>query len=129
MGFEHSFDTRQYDASSLMAGVHRTADSGTVRVVVRGDIDAVTADRLCSIVDDVLTCQRPQQVEIDLAGVGFLDSAGIRALLRCRSDADRVETVLRLSNAPHDIVRVLEITGLAAYFGLTGPAHRAAPDA
>jgi anti-sigma B factor antagonist len=121
MRFEHAFDTRQYDPSSLMFRVHRIADSATVRVVVRGDIDAVTADRLPSVVHDVLTGQRPQQVEIDLAGVGFLDSAGIRALLCCRSDADRAEALLTLGNTPHDIVRVLEITGLAAYFGLTGP--------
>jgi anti-sigma B factor antagonist len=122
MCFEHSSGTRQYDPSSLMADVHRTADSRTVEVVVRGDIDAVTADRLRTIVGDVLTVQRPQQVQLDLAGVGFLDSAGIRALLCCRSAADRAEAVLTLSNPTRQIVRVLEITGLAAYFGLTGPA-------
>jgi anti-sigma B factor antagonist len=77
---------------------------GRVRVSVSGDVDLVTAPRLQEAVEQHLP-DRP--VLLDLTGVGFLDSSGVRVLDRllrlggdlriARQLAPNVEQVLRLT--------------------------------
>jgi len=126
MSSERTFGVRQYDESSLLIDLCRGREPTEIRMVIRGDLDAVSADRLCVCVCDVLRRQRPTRITVDLRGVAFVDSAGIRALLRCRDQADAAHTSFILAETPATIVRVLEITGLAAHFGLT---HRPEPGA
>ena len=120
MSSERTYHVRQYDESSLLIDLCRGRESTEMRMVIRGDLDAVSADRLCASVSDVLRRQRPTRITLDLRGVTFLDSAGIRALLRCRDEADAARISFILAETPATIVRVLEITGLAAHFGVAG---------
>jgi anti-anti-sigma factor len=97
------------------------SDTEPARMVVFGEVDAVSADRLQQAVVDVLRRRRPRGLEMDFHGVTFLDSVGIRALLLCHADARRVDCQIRLTN-PHPMVyHVLQITGLLEHFGLTAP--------
>jgi|SRR4051794_856411 anti-sigma B factor antagonist len=50
--------------------------AGTWTVAVEGDVDLKSAPQLCSC----LTAHRGQRVIVDLSGVGFCDSCGLRAL-------------------------------------------------
>ena len=118
MSFEQAFDASQYDESSLLVDRHPIGAGDTLRMVIHGDLDAVSAHRLRSEVGEALR-GRPRRIDVDMRGVTFLDSAGIRALLYCHSDAERLSTGLVLVNTPASIHRVLEITGLAPYLGLT----------
>jgi anti-anti-sigma factor len=85
---------------------------------VSGELDALSADLLRTAVADVLRRHRPERIDMDLHGVTFLDSAGIRALLLCQSDAQRAGSRVTLSRARPGVHRVLEITGLLDHFGL-----------
>lgn len=58
-------------------------DDGTATVTVRGDIDHVNADALYQRLAGV-AAGGPRRLVIDLAGVGFIDSAGLRAFVRLR---------------------------------------------
>jgi anti-anti-sigma factor len=52
-----------------------------------------------------------RRILIDLAGVGFMDSTGLQALLRARERAtadDRIQLTLR--RGPHQVQRVFELT-------------------
>ena len=52
-----------------------------------------------------------KRILIDLAGVGFMDSTGLQALLRARERAtteDGIQLVLR--RGPHQVQRVFELT-------------------
>jgi len=53
---------------------------------------------------------------VDLSGVPALDSAGIRALVRGHTTAQRVGGTLRLAAARPDVRRVLELAHLASVF-------------
>jgi anti-sigma B factor antagonist len=89
-------------------------DDGTVTVTVRGEIDTSTADtlseRLAAVADG-----DPQRVVIDLSGVGFLDSAGLRAFVRLRKALPaRCPVILR---SPRLRTRqVFDLTGLGTAF-------------
>jgi anti-sigma B factor antagonist len=120
MHAEQLFEFRPGDQPLLLVDVQRT-DTGPSRMVVFGELDALSADRLQQAVTDVLRRQRPRCIQMDFHGVTFLDSVGIRALVLCQADARRVDCQIRLIN-PHPMVyRVLQITGLLEHFGLTAP--------
>jgi anti-sigma B factor antagonist len=52
-----------------------------------------------------------KRILIDLAGVGFMDSTGLQALLRARERATSGDGVqLSLRRGPHQVQRVFELT-------------------
>jgi anti-anti-sigma factor len=89
-------------------------DDGTATVTVRGDIDAATADALYQQLADVAD-GGPRRLVIDLAGVGFIDSGGLRAFVRLRKAVPgRCPVILR---SVHSRTRqVFELTGLGTAF-------------
>jgi anti-sigma B factor antagonist len=85
--------------------------------LVAGEIDAVAAQPLTEAFAD-LPDVHAGPVEVDLAGVTFIDSSGLRVLLGL---ADRVEaaggtTVVR--NPSKHVSKLLAITQLESRFGL-----------
>jgi anti-anti-sigma factor len=89
-------------------------DDGTATVTVCGDIDAATADalyqRLAGVIDG-----GPRRLVIDLAGVGFIDSAGLRAFVRLRKALPGHCPVILRSPRPRTR-QVFELTGLGTAF-------------
>jgi anti-sigma B factor antagonist len=123
MPFERAFDAKRDSRLSLLLDL--AGGSDTPRVVLAGEVDALCADRLTETVVDVLRRQRPRHIAIDLDGVTFLDSAGIRALVRCHADAQQADCRLTLTAPRPAVYRVLEITGLLEPFGMTAHNHPA----
>ncbi|MEX1104770.1 MAG: STAS domain-containing protein [Ilumatobacteraceae bacterium] len=87
------------------------ADDGVVIAV--GEIDMVAGPQLEAL---VLPLERPGAVVIDLSAVTFLDSSGLRTLLKiARAAGERGdEVVLRSPSAEVD--RLLELTGTREQF-------------
>jgi anti-anti-sigma factor len=80
---------------------------GTVRLVARGELDIATAPSLVAALDDGVIGDSAVVV-LDLSGVTFMDSTGVRALLGAY---DKLGERLRiLASAPCQ--RVLAVTGL-----------------
>jgi anti-anti-sigma factor len=94
------------------------------RIAVFGDLDHDSAYPLERAVIHVLREQRPAHLELDLAGVPFLDTGGIKVLLRCRADARQLDCRFTLINAQPLVHRILEVVGLLEPFGM---AETAAP--
>jgi anti-anti-sigma factor len=112
-------DTELHDLSALLVEVDRSEETLVRRITVAGELDALSAAELHKAVIDVLRRQ-PHRLEINLRGVTFLDSAGIRALVSCHCDAQQLNCRLTVTD-PHPIAyRVLQITGLLDHFGVTG---------
>jgi len=61
-----------------------------------------------------------RHVVVDLSGVASLDSAGIRALVRAHTTAQRVGGTLRLAAAGAQVRRMLELARLAGVFEMYG---------
>ena len=90
------------------------------RIAVFGELDHDSAYPLERAVVHVLREQRPAHLELDLADVPFLDTGGIKVLLRCRADARQLDCRLAVTNAQPLVYRVLEIVGLLEPFGMAG---------
>ena|SRR5947209_4300072 len=91
-----------------------------VRVAVVGEVDSVRAAQLQTRLWWVLTEFEPDALEVDLAGVSFLGSAGRAALVSCWDDARRKGCQLTLARPRAAVHLLLEFTGLAGLFGLDG---------
>lgn len=79
-----------------------------------GEIDAHTAPGLAAAIADV-----SGDVELDLAGVDFVDSSGLRVLIDAhQSLADRGDE-LRLRQPSDAVRRLLEISGVDEYLNVT----------
>jgi anti-sigma B factor antagonist len=95
-----------------------TEEHGPVVVLsVRGEVDVATAPQLRERLVDLVASGHPQIV-LDLSEVGFLDSTGLGVIVGClkRARANDGDITLVCSHRP--ILKVLEITGLTAVFGL-----------
>lgn len=77
-------------------------------VIVHGDLDIAVEEPLVADVEQHLT-DMPQRVSFDLSDVPFMDSAGVRMLLRLwRRHGERVT----VDAASPNVERVLTISGV-----------------
>ncbi len=91
-----------------------TSDATAITLTIVGEIDVNTCGRL----HDALAAAIGRHVRLDLSGVGFIDSSGLRSIIsgqRQISEAGGSLTIVGLS-APAR--RLLEITGLLELFGV-----------
>jgi anti-anti-sigma factor len=87
---------------------------GDVAIVsMAGDLDVSTAPELVDLCRSVYA-RGAREVVIDLTDTGFLDSAGLRALI----GAHQLFGDVRLSHPSEPVMRLLEITGLVDYFSI-----------
>lgn len=99
-----------------------TADSeqvlGTLRVRVAGELDLSSEPVVFEIVKGKLEKPNLHRVVIDVTDVTFIDSSGLRALLRCRDEAARhdVSFTLQLGGNPQ-VERLLAVAGVESWFG------------
>lgn len=85
---------------------------GTRLVVVGGEIDTASASQL----ESALTAEPESTVVADLTGVGFIDSTGLRALLRAKQALDEAGGQLLLVIAEGPVERILDLTGVTDQF-------------
>jgi anti-anti-sigma factor len=88
-----------------------TEGAGGERVVaLRGELDIASAPDL----ERTLLRSRPagQRVVVDLAGLRFMDSTGLRVLLRARVASEKGRWELRMTNVPPNIRRLFDMTGV-----------------
>jgi anti-anti-sigma factor len=85
-------------------------------VELDGELDLYASPRLTSTVDELLE-STPSVIEIDASGLTFADSAGLRAFLVSRKDAEAAGVELRVTKVSEPLDRVLEMTGLRDVLG------------
>lgn len=84
-------------------------------VTVRGDVDLATAPDLESTIREAFA-KSPSSLVLDLAGLTFIDSSGLRALVAVSNEARSRDVAIALRSVPRHAQRVLEMTGLADWF-------------
>jgi anti-sigma B factor antagonist len=100
--------------------ISSAAAAGVVRVAVTGEIDMATSQALATALREAVRTEDAKEVEVDLSGVTFMDSSGIRALVMSQGYATEHGVTLYATNPHPHVRRVLEITGLLTL--LTEPA-------
>jgi anti-anti-sigma factor len=81
------------------------------RVEARGELDLATAPDLEAALTQVRAAGA-RSIELDLAGLSFIDSTGVKLLWQWTRQSGDVGFVLRLKPGPPAVQRVFEITGL-----------------
>lgn len=100
----------------LAVDVHHNGTSVTLRLT--GEVDAATATRVDEAVDESVL-DAASELSLDLGGISFLDSSGLRSLLQLREKSNAAGTTVSLAAASPVVVRLLELTGLTDQFPLT----------
>ncbi|MGK5553384.1 STAS domain-containing protein [Actinomadura kijaniata] len=101
-------------------------DPRTLRVRLDGDLDYLTSDRFLATVLPPLEDEAGlAELELDCAGLGLCDSAGLAALLMVRRRANAASVNLHLDHRPDRLNHLLELTGTLHH--LTGRPAPAQP--
>lgn len=94
--------------------VETTSDSAGRRMLrITGAIDVQSRIALTTAARAAFQSGAPAVV-LDLAGVTFMDSTGIGALVQMSHDAEDAGATLTIQNPSDRVVRILEMTGLDA---------------
>jgi len=94
-----------------------TSDGDATTVVVQGELDTETAAELEHVVDQLLG-DGVRHLTIDLTELEFLDSSGLRVLIRAQRVLDDVGGTVVLRQAPPFARRLLSVTGLDTFFAV-----------
>lgn len=80
--------------------------------MVTGDLDYASWRELAGQIEVVDAEHERPQVAVDLSGLGFCDSAGLRCLVMAWKTARRRGGELLLLSPPARVRRIMDITGL-----------------
>ena len=83
----------------------------TLHVRLFGEFDLLAYDNVDEVLSDAQAHDQPDMV-VDLRGLSFIDSSGIRALLRANLRAEEAGGTLKLLAGPANVQRVFEVAGL-----------------
>ena len=102
-------------APDLVVDVRRDGDAAIVSMA--GELDVSTASELVDVCRSVYA-QGTRDVVLDLTYTSFLDSSGLRALIGAQQLFGDDGRNVRLAHPSEPVMRLLEITGLSAYFSI-----------
>lgn len=90
-----------------------------LRVDIGGDIDHHSAAPLREQIDMQIYSARPKEISISLAGVSFMDSAGLGLVVGRLVTAKEVGCTLTLTGVSPRTMKIFEMAGLERMRGLT----------
>ncbi|RBY88228.1 anti-sigma factor antagonist [Blastococcus sp. TBT05-19] len=93
--------------------VTHEVDGSTVRLAVDGELTDAARRPLVRTLTDLLLAEHDlQQVELHLAGVGFMNSAGLAVLVQLQKMVVPRAIEMVLVEPPSTVTRPLQLTGL-----------------
>jgi anti-anti-sigma factor len=106
----------RFELSGHMHLASRLEPDATIVLTVSGDVDFAVADDLRAVALGMVASTECRRLCLDLAGVSFLDSTGISALVAIRNAAEASTRTLLLRNPSKPVARLLDLTGLTPVF-------------
>ena len=79
-------------------------------IVVRGDLDVATAPEFREAAERLAAAGNASRLVIDLRGLGFMDSSGLRALIAARDSAEVAGRDFAVVQGPRQVQRLMRIT-------------------
>jgi stage II sporulation protein AA (anti-sigma F factor antagonist) len=100
-----------------------SADGGTVRLTVTGELADGARRPLVRVVTDLLLAHPvPERIELDLSAVTFMNSGGMAVLVQLQRLAAPRGIEVVLVDPPAAVVRPLQLSGLWHRFPMEGVA-------
>ena len=92
--------------------ISATERDGQLLVTLRGELDLATAPDLEDLLEGRIAAG--QEVVVDLRGLQFMDSSGIRVLIAGHARAERAGTRLLIVRPAdeHPVAKIIEVSGL-----------------
>jgi anti-anti-sigma factor len=100
-----------------VSGLESSREGATATVRVVGELDSYTTPGLRARLES-LVAEGSSRVVVDLAGVNFIDSTAMGALVRGLKLARAAGGDLVLKDPQAPVIRVLKLTGLDAIFAI-----------
>jgi anti-anti-sigma factor len=94
-----------------------------VRVALAGELDMATAEELERAVRELLDSGFAHLI-LDLSDLAFLDSSGLRAILRLHAASAQGSFRLELKPGPPTVQRIFELTGMVDTLPFIQPLRR-----
>lgn len=88
-----------------------TKNLGQLTIALGGRLDTTTAPELERELDD--QCKGITALEINMAELEYISSAGLRVLLAAKKRMDAADGALTVTNVCEEIMEVFEMTGFA----------------
>jgi stage II sporulation protein AA (anti-sigma F factor antagonist) len=104
-----------------------TQDAGRVVLAIAGDVDLAAEARFRADVDRAW--DGSTDLVVDCSQVDFLDSMGLRVLMRARQRAADNSRAVIIAAPSEQVRRVLQLAGVAKLFTVEGPVAGSEPDA
>lgn len=82
-------------------------------LALAGELDSATAPSLIEAVERALVELEGSELRLDLAGLTFIDSAGLRAIIQAERTARERGLDLTVAPPPEPLTELLELTGVA----------------
>ena len=111
-------DTPPPDTASFACEITREHDAATMRAV--GSLDLATVPILETHLADLREAGVRRTI-LDLRGLHFMDSTGLRCILGCDAQARQDGFTLALIQGPRAVRRVFELTGTTAQLPFIDP--------
>jgi anti-sigma B factor antagonist len=86
-------------------------DGDTVIVALRGEVDVLTVDQVRLALSEAIAA-RPTDIVVDLAGLSFIDSTGLGALVFGFQRSRDAGIGFRLARPSRNVHQVLVLSGL-----------------
>jgi len=86
----------------------------SLELVLAGDLDMAATFKLEPELDRLLSGQQVRRLLLDVADVGFIDSAGLGALLSIREQTKLLGIEMTLVNVSDPVRRILDLSGTSA---------------
>jgi anti-sigma B factor antagonist len=114
----HSSSDAEHDPHRF-AITNSTCPDGTVRVSLQGELDVASAPELVEALDELR--QADTWFVLDLRKLQFMDSTGLRAVIRVSKQANARGHSLRVIRGNEIVHKVFELTGADAMVEFVEP--------
>ncbi len=95
-------------------GEHLVISQNDGALVVSGELDAHTAPQLAEAIGNV----SGDAIVVDMAGVEFVDSSGLRALIDAHQAAEAADRRLVIREPSSSVQRLFDISGVLDYLNV-----------
>jgi anti-anti-sigma factor len=103
-------------------GIESLREDGRTTIKLTGELDSATSPLLTAEFELAVTALALDELVIDMEGLSFIDSAGLRALIQIEHAARDRAFALTVERPAPEVTELLETTGIAARLTL-GPQH------
>lgn len=102
---------RHDSASTDRFGLVSRRDEDSLELELAGDLDMSATFKVEPEFDRLVAGRDVRRLVLDVGGVGFIDSAGLGALLSIRDRTKQLGIEMSLVNVPKPVRRILDLSG------------------